>query len=314
MANLFWRSGAGTKRLLETPFKSEEEFETVVFEASDLLEDIFPLKRQIRGGSKAGIPDIVAVDSDGNVCIIEMKNVAVDANIIPQVLQYAIWAETNPDSIKSLWLECSNRPEDISIAWDDFQVRIIIVAPTVLRSTLALADKINYPIDLVEISRWIDGENHLLLVNRLEPEERKARPRPVAGLGVYDEAFYRTEYNPESATLFLKLAKDVQELVQRKGWNLETKFNKHYCGFKAGFFNAFGLKWVGSRSMSFFFKLTEAEARATGLKITKYESHWKEAYVYVDPSKTKVLDLLPLFEAAYGKLTGKTASPVQSAG
>ena len=131
MANLFWKSTAGTKRLLSTPFKTEEEFEKSVFETSALLEDIFPLKRQIRHGGKTGIPDIVAIDSDGNVCIIEMKNVAVDASIIPQVLQYAIWAETNPDSIKNLWLECTNRPEDLAVAWDSFQVRIIIVAPLV---------------------------------------------------------------------------------------------------------------------------------------------------------------------------------------
>ena len=157
MANLFWKSTAGTKRLLSTPFKTEEEFEKSVFETSALLEDIFPIKRQVRHGGKTGIPDIVAIDSDGNVCIIEMKNVAVDASIIPQVLQYAIWAETNPDSIKNLWLECTSRPKDLAVTWDSFQVRIIVVAPTILPSTVTLADKINYPIDLIEISRWIDG-------------------------------------------------------------------------------------------------------------------------------------------------------------
>jgi len=119
------------------------------------------------------------------------------------------------------------------------------------------------------------------------------------------EKFYKTEYNPESATLFLKLADEVQNLVQKNGWNLERKFNKHYCGFKAGFFNAFGLKWMSSKTMCFFFKLSEAEAKKTGFKITKYENHWKEAYVYVDPAATKVQDLLPLFEAAYAKLAGK---------
>jgi len=50
-----------------------------------------------------------------------MKNVTVDASIIPQVLQYAFWAETNPDSIKSLWLECENKPDDLTISWDSFQ-------------------------------------------------------------------------------------------------------------------------------------------------------------------------------------------------
>lgn len=305
MANLFWKTPDGTKQLLDTPFRTEEEFEKTVFEASGLLEDVFPLKRQIRGGSKSGIPDIVGVDRDGNVCIVEMKNIPVGADIIPQVLQYAIWAETNPDSIKSLWLECQNRPEDLSISWDSFQVRIIVIAPMILRSTIALVDKINYPVDLVEISRWIDGNNHLFLVNRLERETPKQKTKPVVGLGVYDEAFYKAEYNPQSAVLFLKLAEEIDQLVHKKGWNLERKFNKYYCGFKAGFFNAFGLKWVGSKTISFFFKLSEKEASGTGIKITKYENQWKEAYVYVEPTKTKVQDLLPLFQAAYNKLSGQ---------
>src|SRR5664279_5285761 len=69
--------------------ESSREFEKVVFETPELLQDIFLLKRQIRGGNKTGIPDIVGLDSDGNVCIIEMKNVTVDASIVPQVLEYA---------------------------------------------------------------------------------------------------------------------------------------------------------------------------------------------------------------------------------
>src|SRR4030042_2992065 len=126
LPNLFWKSPESTKSLLATPFKTEEEFEKIVFETPEILEDIFLLKRQVRGGSKSGIPDIVGIDNDGNICIVEMKNAYVDASIIPQVLQYAFWAETNPDSVKSLWLECDNRPDDVTVAWESLPVRILI--------------------------------------------------------------------------------------------------------------------------------------------------------------------------------------------
>ncbi len=63
-----------------------------------------------------------------------MKNVDVDASIIPQVLQYAFWAESNSDSVKSLWLECNNKPEDLSISWDPFVVRILLITPRILGS------------------------------------------------------------------------------------------------------------------------------------------------------------------------------------
>jgi hypothetical protein len=155
MSNLFWKTNTHTKALLETPFRSEEEFERIVFTTSELLDDVFLIKRQVRGGVKPGIPDIVGVDGDGSICILEMKNVPVDAGIIPQVLEYAIWAETNPDSIKSLWLECDDKPEDLEMDWDDFEVRILIIAPSIHRTTLKFVERINYPVDLIEVKRWV---------------------------------------------------------------------------------------------------------------------------------------------------------------
>jgi len=304
MANLFWKTKADIKSLLATPFKTEEEFERTVFETSELLEDIFLLKRQVRGGSKSGIPDIIGLDSDGNVCIIEMKNVPVDANIIPQVLQYAFWAESNPDSIKSLWLESENKPDDLSISWDDMQVRILVIAPSIFRSTLDIVEKINYQVDLIEIKRWIEGNNTLLLVTKLEPEQ-KIKSRPVSGMPIYNEDFYMQHHNKQSVKEFMNYTRQVEQLVKQKGWNLDLKFNKHYCAFKAGFFNAFGVHWVGSKTFAFVVKLPEEEAKKFSLPITRYEKEWNQALYYITPGKTKTSDFIPLFERAYQHLTGK---------
>ncbi len=303
MANLFWKTPQGVKALLATPFKTEDKFEQTVFGTSEILEDIFLLKRQVRGGNKSGIPDIVGIDSDGNVCILEMKNCPVDSSIIPQVLQYAFWAENNPDSIKSLWLECDNRPDDIAVTWERLQVRILVIAPSILRSTLDLVDKINYPVDLIEVKRWVEGENEILLVNKLEADPKKPA-KPVSGQPTYDEPFYKTLYNNASVDQFLKYARDLEQYVRKQGWDLEIKFNKHYCGFKAGFFNAFGIKWIGSKTFAFFFKLPEKEAEGIGIQMTRYESQWKEAVYFIEPGKTKTPDFKPLFELAYKKLSG----------
>ena len=306
MANLFWKSKhAATKNLLATPFKSEEEFEKIIFETREILEDIFLIKRQIRGGNKSGIPDIVGIDNDGNICIVEMKNVTVDASIIPQVLQYAFWAETSPDSIKSLWLESDNKPEDLSIDWESFQVRIIVIAPKILPSTLDIVTKINYPVDLIEVNRWVEADNQLLLVRKLEMEEKKYRPKPASGLQTYDDEFYKREYNKESAKYFLKYVKEVEEIIESNSWALDTKFNKHYCSFKAGFFIVFGIKWVGSKTFAFFFKFSEAEANEFSIPMTRYDKQWKEASYNIDPKKTNTKDFIDLFEKAYGKFTGK---------
>ncbi|MFC1662108.1 hypothetical protein ACFL3S_11775 [Gemmatimonadota bacterium] len=304
MANLFWKSRDTTRLLLSRPFSTEEEFERVVFETPELLEDIFLLKRQVRGGTKSGIPDVVGVDSDGNVCIIEMKNVDVDAAIIPQVLQYAFWAETNPDSIKSLWLECEDKPDDVDISWESFDVRIVVIAPTILRSTLDIVEKINYPVDLVEVKRWVEDGSSFLLVNKLELETKRGRVKPVRGLRVYDAEFYRTQYNRKSADAFLRYVKEMDQILKKKGWPLETKYNKHYCGFKAGFFNACGITWIGSKTFAFFFKMPEEEARAINPDMTRYEPQWKQALYFIDPGVTKTADFVPLIEASYRRLTG----------
>ncbi len=305
MANLLWKIKKETRSLLSTPFSSEEEFEKLVFETPEILEDIFLIKRQIRGGSKPGIPDIIGIDNDGNVCILEMKNVEVNSSIIPQVLQYAFWAEKNPDSIKSLWLEFENKPEDLSISWDDCEVRIIVIAPKILPSTLDIVEKINYQVDLIEVKRWADGDNQLLLVNKLEPELGKSKTKTVKGLEVYDEEFYKRERNPNSVKEFMKYTKDLEKIIKQKNWLLEMKYNKHYCGYKSGFFIAFGIKWVSTKTFAFFFKLSQAEAEKFNIPPTKYENQWKEAVYYIDPIKTKINDFLPLFELSYKKLTGQ---------
>lgn len=306
MANLFWKiKGRKTLNLLATPFRSEEEFEKVIFETKEILEDIFLIKRQIRGGNKTGVPDIVGIDNDGNVCIVEMKNVPIDASVIPQVLQYAFWAETNPDSIKSLWLEAEEKPDDISISWESFEVRIII-APTIERSTLELVDKINYPVDLIEVKHWIEGENQWLLVNKLEPEEKK-KIKPVKGLPKYDREFYESEYNKISVKHFFDYILQVEKLISQKGWPLETKYNKHYCGFKHGFFNAFRIKWISSKTFAFFFKIPKnivEEITIPDVPMDKYEDQWKEAVYKIDPGKTKIKAFEELFEKSFENITG----------
>ncbi|HMP76894.1 MAG TPA: hypothetical protein PKE12_11435 [Kiritimatiellia bacterium] len=306
MSNLFWKRSGKTNALLDRPFTTEEEFEKTVFNTAELLEDIFLLRRQIRGGTKSGIPDIIGIDSKGCVCIIEMKNTEVDASIIPQVLQYAIWAETNPDSVKSLWLEAANRPDDLDIEWDALQVRVLVIAPIIHRSTLAVVNKINYEVTLIEVKRWVEGKDEFLLVNELaeDPLSRKS-PRPVSGLRDYDETFYKSERNNKSVDSFLAYVRELEALVKSKGWNLDKKFNRAYCGFKAGFFNAFGISWWGTKSFGFFVNISASEASRLKPQPDSYSKRWKQAYYEIIPGKTRVKDLLPVLQFAYRKVAGR---------
>ena len=193
----------------------------------------------------------------------------------------------------------------MEISWDDFQVRILVIAPTILRSTLDIVDKINYLVDLIEVRRWVDGDNNLLLVTKLEPE-LKTKTKHVSGLPIYNDEFYLSHYNKQSAKEFINYAQQVDQLVKQKDWNLELKFNKRYCGFRAGFFNAFGVHWISARTFAFFIKLPESDcAKYSKLKVTRYQKRFKQALYYITPGETKVEDFVPLFEKAYQHLTGK---------
>ena len=302
MANiplLYWHKGKRVVPINPSPFKSEQEFEQTVFETPAVLGDIYPLKRQIRGGSKPGIPDIVGIDSDGTVCVIEMKNTHVDANVIPQVLKYAIWAGTNPDSIKSLWLEATNRPEGLEVNWEDYSVRILVIAPSIDRSTLEHVNKITYPVDLVEIARWSQAKESWLLVNKLEAILDK-RIKPVKGLKTYDKAFYESVRNPKSVPGFLSVCKNVQHFAVRNNWPVEGKFNQYYFGCKVGNSLVFGVKWLGTLSYALFFKVPEPYSKRTKVQgfEQRYDKLWHEAVFPVTAENVNLKRFRHFFQAA----------------
>ena len=303
METLIIKNKKDTKVLTQLMFNSEEEFEKLVFNTPELLTDIFLLKRQVRGGNKTGIPDIIGIDENGDICIIEMKNVTVDSDIIPQVLEYALWAEKYPDSIKSLWLEDENKPDDLEIDWDETEIRIIIIAPKILNSTLEFVNKITYKVDFFEVRQYKDADIQYLFLNKLEAE-KKNKPKIVSGLEIYDEEFYKKERNQNSVTEFMKYVKELEQIIKEKNWKLETKYNKYYCGFKYGFFNVLSINWIGTKTFAFDVKVSKDELDNLDPKMTKYNTSWKQALYYIEPGKTKTKDYINIFELAYKKLVG----------
>jgi len=307
MTNLFWRSNDGrTTNLAERPFASEDEFERYVYDVGGILSEIFILSRQVRTPSRKDVPDIVGVDEESKVVIIEFKNRPVDEDIIPQVLRYAIWAETNPDSIRALWLEARDVPDDVSIDWDNLSVRIIIMAPSIPATVLRLVNKINYEVELLEVQRFGADEDEFILVNKREPEA-PARLGVTKGTPEYDKEFYKKHRNNQSVDMFFAVSGRIDRLVAEQGWALEKKFNKGYIGYKHGFLNVFGLTWLGSKSFALFFKVPSEvadEHQPPDWEPHRYEEEWKQVLYKVDNVDTPLDALAPLFEAAYTGIVG----------
>jgi hypothetical protein len=283
---------------IEKPFQTETEFEEYLMKTKEIFSDIFILKRQVNSGKD--IPDMIGVDRDNNIVIIENKNVVINEEILPQIMRYAVWAETNPDSIRAMWLEAENRAEDIEIEWDNVDIRVLVLAPSIKLSVPRLLKKINYNVELIEVKRFLVAKDECILLNKLE-EESEPKPRTAHGLEVYDREFYKQYRNSKSVDVFFRVVGEVEGLVKKKGWNLQRKFNKYYAGFKTGFPNVFGVHWVGSKSFEFFFKVPAAKyprIKKLSPYPMEYDERWKQATVRYD-EKVKVKRLEKVFAEIY---------------
>jgi hypothetical protein len=187
-----------------------------------------------------------------------------------------------------------------SVNWDDYSVRILVIAPAIDQTTLEHVTKIDYQVDLIEIGRWSDRKESWLLVNKLEAISSK-RVRPVSGLKTYDKTAYENLYNPKSVPGFLCVCKQVQDFAAKNDWNVEGKFNKHYFGCKVGNYIVFGVKWLSTRSYALFFKVPEPYARRTkaqGFKMQRYGKLWHEAIFPVTAEDVNVKGFRNFFQKA----------------
>lgn len=307
MRNLYWKLDNITKNLVPKDFDTEAAFENYVFKNQDLLGDIIILYRQIRTGAKQGIPDMLGVDQDANICIIEMKNTEVSEDILPQVLGYAMWAETNPDSIKAIWLESTTKPDDIQIDWDSIQIRVIVIAPAFKPNVLKMTSKIGYPVDLVQIQRFMFEANEFVLVETIEDTIAK-KPGVTTVLQDWTWEYYEENHSKEVTKEFRKAVEALDAFAKQKGWNLPYNLNKYYTGFKFANKVVFDVGWSGISTWNIRIKIPEdATKNYKGEKweYQRYDSPFKYALFRSKSGKFEdIAELEDFLVLAYKRISG----------
>jgi hypothetical protein len=308
MRNLYWKSCGTTRTLIEKPFKSEAELEAFIFANQDILGgDVFILYRQIRTGAKQGIPDMLGVDQDDQVCLIELKNVEAGEEILPQALGYAIWAETNPDSIRAIWLESKTKPEDAQIDWDNLSIRVILIAPSFKSTVPRMAGKLGYPIDLIQVSRYALEDDEFLVVESVE-EPQRPKVGTTTARKEWNPDTYEEDHGKEATAQFMHAVQAVERLSAKQGWEIPFRFNKYYTGFYLGNKLVFNVAWGGTRAWNVRFKLPEDVARAfhgQQWEFQRYDSSFHEAvYRPLQPGSPDLTELEPLFVKAYEYVSG----------
>ena len=307
MPNLYWKHEGITKNIPVKGFPNERDFEEYIFRNQDLLGDVVILYRQIRSGARQGIPDMLGVDQDGNICLIEMKNVPVSEDILPQVLGYAVWAETNPDSIKAIWLEAKSKPEDIILDWDSLQIRIIVIAPSFSPNVLRMSSKINYVIDLIQVQRFSDNHDEFILVETLEDTgyRRAVTTKPM---GDYSWEYYEQNHGKEATDQFRKVVEALAEFVEKQNWDLPYSLTKFSTGFKSGNKLVFFVQWDSTQIWSLNLKIPEETAKAfMGKKweFKRYDQNFKYAsYRTISRHFEEIDELKDLLILAYKNISG----------
>ncbi|MCX6818523.1 MAG: hypothetical protein NT129_00805 [Candidatus Aenigmarchaeota archaeon] len=308
MSNLVWIKNGKIINIIDKPIHPEEEIEKLLYNTKGILQDVILINKKIKSSTGKEIPDLIGIDKENNVIIIELKDEPVTADIMIQVMKYAFWVENNPDSIKALWLEKKDRPEDFTPEWDKLNVKIRIIAPAFKPEFIRLINKIGYDFELTEIKRFIEGEDTFVLFNTIETIEEKPK-KTARGTGTYDRQFYEGEgYNRQGIDIFFRKVEEIENLVKEKAWDLTVNYNKGYVSFKYGFPIVFGVTFITSKTVCIFFKITKKLAvdiqKNKKIEIFRYEGQWKEARYKIDSVDFSVKKLLPLFEAAYDYIVG----------
>ncbi|MHB9034507.1 MAG: hypothetical protein ACYC6L_15855 [Anaerolineae bacterium] len=310
MLNIYWKTNKGSITLIDSHFTIESEFEKYIYTNQDILGgDISIFSRQVRTGNRQGIPDMIGVDKDGRICLIELKNQEVTEDILPQALGYAVWAESNPDSIKAIWLESKNKPEEIVINWDNLDIRIILVAPSFKPMVCKMSQKIGYEVNLFEVRRFRHEDNEFILVEKLENDPAK-RPISTKGKTDWDWAYYESEHGKESSDQFHKMVDALDSCNHNQRWELVYNINKDYVGFKYGSKLVYEVAWGGTYVWKLKVKLPENMAKefhSTHWEFQNYSNEFKEAtFRPLQPTQPSIEELEPLLRKAYDLLVGSS--------
>jgi hypothetical protein len=249
---------------------------------------------------------MLGVDQDGNICLIEMKNVPVNEDILPQVLGYAVWAETNPDSIKAIWLEAKSKPEDINIDWDSLPIRIIVIAPSFSPNVLRMSSKINYAIDLIQVKRFSDDEDEFMLVETLEDtSKRMGITKPM---GDWTWEYYEENHGKQATEEFKKVVDVLADFVKAQKWNLTHNLNKYYTGFKLGNKVVFSVQWDSSQKWSMKLKIPEEVAKNHKTQkwaFQRYDQPFNDAaFRTISGNYEEIDELRELLVLAYKNISG----------
>jgi hypothetical protein len=183
-----WRIDGETQRVVPARMEREERLESILHaDVSIIGLDVMIIGRQVVTDYGKKI-DLLAIDTDGDLVVIELKRDRTPRDVVAQLLDYASWVKAlDRDSITGIWARQSNGSFD-----DAFRERfgalpeslndghrLVIVGSELDASTeriVAYLSESSIPINAVFFRCFQDdGREYLTRTWFVEPNEAEAR-------------------------------------------------------------------------------------------------------------------------------------------
>jgi len=186
-----WRIDKQPEKIISSGLESEKKLEEVLNEDLSLLSpDLLLIGRQVATAHGKFI-DLLAMNSDGNLVVIELKRHKTPREVVAQLLDYASWVQTlSYDDITDIYFErngeggfekgfaekfSGNPPEKLNE-----QLQLIVVAAELDHASERiinyLSDNYGVPINAVFFQYFKDGNSEYLSRTWLiDPNEAEAK-------------------------------------------------------------------------------------------------------------------------------------------
>ncbi|MEM0313602.1 MAG: hypothetical protein QXQ41_03535 [Candidatus Bathyarchaeia archaeon] len=305
------------------PFSDEtKELESFIMKNERILGNVVLLNRQVI------LPDGKRIDIWGldtlDLCpvIVELKNVSVGIEVIPQILPYYSFVKSNPDSLKFRAIseekfmsklasfEIDREKLDRFLEEDP---KVILVAPKFNKDLLDVVDYFKIKIELVEIYRYkTDAGETLVMVNKPQlTEPVKATVRVMEDWNW--EKYQKVGISEKKIEVAKGLKEKIDNIIKNEKIPVEPIFRKLYIPYQSGRSNVFWIdlgytSWTTGDVRIGFYLDKEPNLEAEGIKIEHTKTRWEEGYNQWSIFFNKPVDLsalTPIIKKSYEYVTGQ---------
>jgi hypothetical protein len=259
--------------------------------------------------------DLLGVDQSletGKLLLVELKNEPADVRVLLQVLRYAGWVSSSPDSVRLL---LERRGIDASKV--EITPRIVVLAPAIQDELVELSQYITtFEFTFIEVRRFKQGDEQFVVVER-----RTAVPRTSSMVTAQEEwAWERYERDlklaPDKVALGRLLAETLSEMLSRRGVTLEMRFRKGYTPFQMqGGWNVIGTESRWASGWSIWFKLPASPEELqlplpSWAKQTHWAPQWNTFYVNVTDQRADLEEVSDLLDASLRYVADRSGQPL----